>query len=379
MRCRSGDVERFVDLTLDCHLWLIDRRILLARIATHYSISLHPAGLALGAMPLIIYNLHAAPGQGSLTVLWNLQHGGRNQIHSTLLMLLHALQNTTLISISMITGNPWCPVNEVPVLQDPSSAPSSTCTLVHAAWGSGYMLLLVCALVLALWSGWMAWRRARTQPQDLVLRRELACCWARIFLLISVLLVLYEYVTSNAPATWPGVEARYLVGLWVAWPVVLWPLWRLASPAFSRLKLVGRVGKVAGGVLLAGLLGVYVLGSVMTFADIPRAQHDYQQYAALANNLANMHITHIYTDYWTCDKLAFVSQERVICGIIDSHLKPSHDRVPNYYQIVHADPASAYVFPAHSDQRPIVFNLIKKHLSGYWRYAFDGYVVYQPV
>ncbi|HEX4202955.1 MAG TPA: hypothetical protein VHZ51_01885, partial [Ktedonobacteraceae bacterium] len=337
-------------------------------------------GLGIGGMPLIIYNLHTAPGTDSFTVLWNLQHGGNHSpIHYTLYPLFHALTSTTLTSIPMITGNPWCPISEEAALQDPTSAHSLTCSLVHAGWGGSYVLLLACACALALWNGWMAWRRAHTQPQDLVLRRELACCWARLFLLVSVLLVLYEYVMSNAPASWPGVEARYLIGLWVAWPVILWPLWRLASPSFSRLKLTGRVGKIVGGVLLAGLLVVYVLGSVMTFADMSRAQHDYQQYVALANNLANVHITHIYTDYWTCDKLAFVSQERVICGVTTGSLRPSHNRVPNYYQIVHADPASAYVFAASSGQFPAVLKLVKRHPSWFHHYVFDGYVVYQWV
>lgn len=336
-------------------------------------------GFGLGALPLIRYNLTAAPGEDSFSVLWGLQHGGQSQLHYTLpFLLLKELKSTVFISVPMVTGNPWCPVSEVPALLDPNHASSFTCSLIHATWGGSYMLLFVCAMILALWMMWRAWRRTRNQPEDTERRRELVRYCARVLLLLSSLLTLYLFATSTAPLSWPGVEARYLIGLWVAWPAVLWPLWSLARPAFSRLKLAGRLSKLASSAILACLVCVYIIGSVMVVADIPRVQNDNQTYSSLINYLVRIHATHIYTDYWTCNKIAFFSQEHIICGVINGRLQPSHNRVPDYYQTVHTDPTSAYVFSVQGQMRSVL-NLVEKHPSQYRRYVFDGYVVYQPV
>ncbi|HEX4207365.1 MAG TPA: hypothetical protein VHZ51_24830, partial [Ktedonobacteraceae bacterium] len=219
-------------------------------------------GLGIGAIPLIIYNLYAAPGQDSFTILWKLQQGGSHSLlQYTLPALVHALKSTTLTSIPMITGNPFCPVSEEVDLHDPTTAHMLKCTLVHATWGGGYLLLFAWAFLLVTWAVWAAYRAARTQSQDMGARRELARLCARYLLLFSGLIALIGYVVSNAPMTWPGVEARYLIGLWLVWPVVLWPLWGLARPAFAQLRLAWRVGKIAAMAVLVCLVVMSMVGS----------------------------------------------------------------------------------------------------------------------
>lgn len=334
--------------------------------------------LGLGSIPLIAYNISATPGNDSWSVMTKLQAGGSRQEPHTFYFFLSHMKETTLVSIPTITGSPFCPVSEESALGDPNSPHSSLCTLVHASWGGGYLLLFACALIFALWSLWMIWRKANKQPQDLELRRELARCTARVLLQISALMVLYLFVTSNAPTSWPGVEARYLIGLWLAWPVVLWPLWRLASPAFAQLKTIKRFSKIASVALLFGLLCMFVCGTALVLADAPRAQADDARYLSLTQHLTGLHISHIYTDYWTCNKLAFLSQEQVICAVETGNLNPTHNRVPGYLVTVKADHSSAYVYGIH-DQYRGVLKLVAKNPSHYRRYVFDGYVVYQPV
>src|SRR5579884_345041 len=74
-------------------------------------------GLVIGAFPLIFYNLHAQPGQDSLSILWRLQHNaGIAWANPTQISLLHQLQGTIQISLPTITGNPFCPITELSFL-----------------------------------------------------------------------------------------------------------------------------------------------------------------------------------------------------------------------------------------------------------------------
>ena len=95
-------------------------------------------------------------------------------------------------------------------------------------------------------------------------------------------------------------------------------------------------------------------------------------------NLQRIGATHIYTDYWTCDRLALVSQEKIICGVLDDNLQPTHNRYAPYYPLVKADPHTAYVFTFDLFQKTSLVQ--KAHLSSsdFRRFVFDGYVVYQP-
>jgi hypothetical protein len=72
-------------------------------------------GFVIGAAPLILYNLNAAPGEDSLTTLRLLQRGGGSIVY-TKALLLKELSGTIKISIPMMTGNPFCPVSELAFL-----------------------------------------------------------------------------------------------------------------------------------------------------------------------------------------------------------------------------------------------------------------------
>jgi hypothetical protein len=336
-------------------------------------------GLVAGAYPLIKFNLSASPIDNTFVVIWSLQHN-RGQLHDGFRLIRRAIHSTLMVSVPNITGSPFCPVNEEAALQDPTTAHALHCTIAHGLWAGAYFCLFLCAFVFALLAAWQAFRRYYKEGQDdLIVRQMLARRCARLFILISAALVLYLFVFSNAPLTWPGTEARYLIGLWIAWPALLWPLWRAAGSASTSLRSRARWRKIGSITLLACLAGSYMLGTVMAFIDTPRTNADYLRYNTLAQDLLSIGATHIYTDYWTCDKLAFISQERVICGVINNQLGPSHNRDPRYYALVSEDPRAAYVFPTGTVLPYALQDIITNGASYYRHFEFEGYSVYQPI
>ena len=97
----------------------------------------------------------------------------------------------------------------------------------------------------------------------------------------------------------------------------------------------------------------------------------------MIHDLLRLGIPHIYSDYWTCDRIIFESQEKIICGVIDDHLRPSHNRYPQYYAIVSADPHSAYVFSIGSSQSITFGQRAASSGKRYQRLVLDGYVIYK--
>jgi hypothetical protein len=98
---------------------------------------------------------------------------------------------------------------------------------------------------------------------------------------------------------------------------------------------------------------------------------------ALIQHLLHLGATHIYSDYWTCNRIIFASNERIICASLDEHLGTGFDRYPPYRTIVDADGYASYVFPLDSPQAT-VFAEIHQGDTQYRQYVFEDYVVYQP-
>lgn len=332
------------------------------------------AGLVIGAFPLLSYNLHAKKGEDSLTILMGLHHDGLSQSAGAGISV--QLWKTFSISLPLATGNPFCPVTELPFL-GPTSPASRVCTLAHVSWSLIYCCLFICALIMALWALGRCVKRVHEREQAEWLQQVRLQC-GRLLLLGSGLLALYLYTFSGGPVIWPGIHARYIIGLLIVTPAVLWPLWALATR--STLGAKGSMGPGNwSGIVLLGVVGIMMgLGVILTFTnEVPVAQQEKAQQQSLISGLLALHITHIYTNYWTCNKIAFISNERITCGIVDGNLNPSHNRVPGYYTAVHADPHSAYVFYPIEYQSSIAASL-KKQKRTYRQLPLAGYIVYQP-
>ena len=345
------------------------------------------AGLVVGAWPLIAYNLTAAPGQDSLSVFLQLDSAG--SAHRTLLDFLSQGVGTVLVSLPAITGaNPLCPVTPRTAwpLTAQSSAGTLVCTGVHTVWGIGWLAL---GAIAALGAFWTLRRLVRRAPggkrfalciKPAAERRSAVLAASRLAVLAGAGLSLATYLLSAAAAMQPWQNARYLLGLLIATPVILSPLlgyappsrlWRKVRPQVSAI-LRYSVVTLAGFALLAGM--------VETFVNVtPAAQAHNRQTRDLISRLESGGMTRIYTDYWTCDRVAFQSDEHIVCGVLDDRLRVGQNRYAPYLTIVSADPGAAYVFPAGSPQAALMAQRAAQTPGHFERIEFDGYVAYKPV
>ena len=197
-------------------------------------------GFVIGMLPLIKYNLKAPPGQNSLSVFLALFHG--TQTH-TLHTLLLGIVKTVGVSIPTVTGIPACPVPALSYANN-VNPPNMLCSTLFKGWGIAYLLLWATAALLAIQSLWKLRPRYRlfnlahfTAKQEFTTKQEVITVRvARFSLLASAGLALASYTVSSAPISMPASHGRYLIGLLIVTPAVLWPLWRAAS----HIKLPGR-------------------------------------------------------------------------------------------------------------------------------------------
>ncbi|GCE10547.1 ArnT family glycosyltransferase [Tengunoibacter tsumagoiensis] len=365
-------------------------------------------GVVIGLMPLIRYD--HAQGLNAIDILLGLAHGSNSVAPNTLAGILHNIKSTFLVSMPIATGNPFCPVIEIPQLGD-NSAPTASCTFAQASWGTGYGLLLGGAFLITLYKLIASFGRWREDARAVLTGRkavsvetrdsgedELAnvveekrgpiarnaivstgARLAQLLLLLSALLALGVYIMSSGPVSWPGFHARYLISLLIATPALLEPLTQLAFVASKR-----RWQMWTGRAALIGIWGLLLIGTGIAFSEVPAAQVDSQQRQELISLLESKGVHHLYTNYWTCHNLAFASNEKVICASIDVKdgvLQPLHNRVPGYLDQVHGDPQASYVFP---DQLPGPIPAAFQHqvsqtgLDHYRIWHIAGYIVYQP-
>lgn len=339
-------------------------------------------GLIIGASPAIVYNLKILHGTNSLTILLQLFHGTQTQAPRTLAQVIQGIKGTVLVSIPTATGNPFCPVSEEWQYFRYTSPHSTQCTIVHASWGLGYLVLWVIAAFLTIRTLWQLHHQPQASTGLPVERRTVVIrLFARLMLLGSAALALTAYALSSAPMGWPGIHARYVIGLLIITPAIISPLWsgissiKLPPGALTRVKVV-----ISGGMLL--LIGILLLiGTIEAFSEIPLAQTLNQRQDALVNDLLRIHATHIYTDYWTCDSLIFQSKEQIICVVVDNALKTdvNHNRYKPYIPVVSADPHATYAFPIGSPQAASMVRKAALPGAHYRCFIFDGYVVYQTV
>jgi hypothetical protein len=86
----------------------------------------------------------------------------------------------------------------------------------------------------------------------------------------------------------------------------------------------------------------------------------------------------MYTDYWTCYKVAFLTRERIICDVLDGMLEQGNYRYPPYVATVLADPRAVYVFTADSPQAAAFPRQAGAPVSRFIQLRLDDYVVFLP-
>ncbi len=361
-------------------------------------------GFVIGAFPLIVYNFQAPSGQDSLSLFLNNFNGRYVHSANSLPHLLLGMKETIRMSLPTATGDPFCPVSAIAYAID-ASPRSMSCKILHTTWSVGYIILWTLAIFLSLRVLWKL--RARLKGGSSEEKQEIILHFARLCLLASAAIALAGYALSSGPQTLPHSHARYLLGLLIVTPALIWPLWSGASAVKLPLGMVQMnltlfcsheatlvkqnglslnlaLGKETwvkliinrGLLLLIGVL--FLLGTLSIVVDIPSSQAANQQQDELIANLMRIGATHIYSDYWTCYSIVFVSQEKIICSVTDPNLIPSLNRYYPYYTVVKADPHSAYVFNYDIFQNASVMRKADLSGHGFRRFVFDGYIVYQP-
>jgi hypothetical protein len=350
------------------------------------------AGVLLGASPIIFHDLTSPLEQSALAVTWQLQHQGGS---SSVSMLAKGVLATLTVSLPNVLGaTSLCGISIADAW--PLSTHALGCTTLRTGWALGYLLLFGLAVALAVRPLWAYLRHGRMASLSADDRRAAALYAARLAILVSGALVLLAYVSNPIDGHDPWPSTRYLLDLLLTFPAVLWPLWSLrsGSGSHSRLRLPLarhlRLGPRPGGWswstlarvgVLALLVTVFARGSViaLTVGVYAHDTPNYQQ--ALIASLERAQVRHIYTDYWNCDSIAFQTNERITCAVLNPSLNPGLDRYTPYLASVQADPCAPYVFPETSPQAIAITSGHLGHIppaARKYSATLDRYVVYSP-
>jgi Dolichyl-phosphate-mannose-protein mannosyltransferase len=334
-------------------------------------------GVLIGASPLIAYDLTSSPERSAVAVLSQIYRSGgtgRLTIHSS---PSEGLAGAFLVTLPTMTGaNAVCSVDAANAWPLSSKTASHTvgCTVLHGFWSGGIILLWMTSAYLSLRKLVVLKgnNRFRRPTCDLRLATRDS---AQLALLLAAALIFLLYALSPASSQVPWYSRRYLTPLWVSLPAIVYPLALLTGTRFGRFAVLRRVAAFGS---LAAISLVLLLGTGEIFATMSDLQWWNNRQNALVNDLLRIRATRIYSDYWSCNRIIFQSHERVICSVLDKHLKPGENRYLHYTHVVQSAPHPLYVFPAAAPENAfLVHQLSKSHLK-YRRLFFDGYIIYQP-
>lgn len=342
------------------------------------------AGLVVGLIPLIAYNLQAGPGQDSLTTFLGIYNmGASSHTGFQVRFFEEQLMGTFLYALPTQTGlnalyNPR-PLPFYPF----SSLPTPTLSvLAELGWSMGYLLLLALAFGMAGMGFWQLRKRQKGQDSSLSIKEQhtMVIYASQLMLLLSATITIAIFALSADAATRPW-SVRYLVGLLVATPALLWPLWNGVTtrlPVFSpTVKQQTSLALLARRIVLVLLVCLFAGEMLSTTAEMPTYAADNAQVNALTHDLVQRGITRIYSGYWQCDRFTFITQEKLICATIwPPNLVRSHSRYQPYDTIVQSDPDAAYVFPPDTEYTQSMDQKITKEHWPYHKIILDGYSVY---
>lgn len=276
-------------------------------------------GFIVGALPLLIYNLHPAPGQNFIQVISSLHNSTVPNTMVTPLVVLQEFAGTFLYGLPGMSGlAPLCGLGDLPVY-GPMTVHTVLCGALNGAWSLGYVALLLIASALsfvALRDGWRLYRIHVANPAawSVEKRRSVVLHALQLMLLLAAALTLALYASSPISGQRPW-STRYITCLLIATPAILWPLWRGMSGILISPHLLISTSLIRRGLMIVIVL-VFALGTVLTFQQVPAAAALDQQEYQLIPDLLNIHVTHIYSEYWTCGRIIFQSQEKITCAVV---------------------------------------------------------------
>lgn len=332
----------------------------------------------LGVLPLIIYNLTASSYESSLSYFFRVYH---SDVAGKAVNHIHFVQKavgTLLVSIPSATGaNPICPDRHLRLFGLFSHA-SLDCTLFQGSWTAGYLLLFLIAAFQNIRAIWRL--RHETQESAAPVKRQTTIRYfARLMLLGSAGLTILLFTYSPVSALEPWSNSRYLFCLLVTTPAIIAPLWEQVSILNVTSSWKAKLLAAINASILLYIAVILLMGFVNIEKTVPATQALNQQQEALLSDLLRIHATHIYSDYWTCDRLIFQSNERIICAVVTNHIEYGYNRYEPYWSIVTKDPHAFYIFQLGSSPAFHFPGVMASKHQHFRRYIFDGYVVYQPI
>ncbi len=334
-------------------------------------------GFLLGIMPIIIYNLFSATVTNSTATLWGfLASSPQASVASS---IVSRLAGAIIVSLPVATGaNPLCPLQHAqawPLTQ--LSGHTLSCTVVHADWGMGIIILWMYAFWQVIRLLPARWYQPLLEIATFGEQRERVLRVARVVMLAGAGLSFLIFALSPQSVTDPWANSRYLFPLAVAVPAMFWPLLVPEDAMKQATQWRNILKKGLIGSILLVFSATLVLGTLDTFALIPSAQGIDQQQEKLVSDLLRLHATRIYTDYWTCDLVAFLSHEQIICSVLDDNLQPGVNRYTPYVAEVKGARPVTYVFLANSTQAQLLDQRMKERPQQYQSMLVDGYMVYR--
>ncbi len=203
---------------------------------------------------------------------------------------------------------------------------------------------------------------------------------SRLMILSGTGLTLLAYMLyAQASAVTPVTSARYLVGLCIALPAILAPLWEQLHfrQLFKDLAAFIKTGSAYGMCLV--ILAVSLLGTITIFTtQVASAQASFQQQQTLLQALMRKGATDVYMEYDDCNRITFLSNEHIICAALDKGLRPGLDRYYPYRQMVATAPQPYYVLQTGSTQALLFERMAREQHIVYKAYTISGYTIYEP-
>lgn len=369
------------------------------------------ASFTIGILPSLIYNIRSLPQKSTLFYfLLDYRSDPATGLPIRHVPLLQKVAGALLLGLPDATGaNPICAV-QYRHFSGLFSRANLHCTLLQGSWSLGAILLWLSAVVLTLLVLWQRRREVQKHFIDTEARFITVRYCARLMLLGYAALTFILFTLSPVAAIDPWNHSRYLICLLIATPAILAPLWKDeysinvilsfllrrskelppqereiatlgTSPSLFKAVSLRRLAlEICSASVLIYICTLLVLGTINTFKTVSPTQAWNKQQDTLIAHLLQMRATRIYSEYWTCNRLIFASDEHIICSVIGDNLYNGYNRYQPYYFIVKQDTHAPYVLPLGS---PVALNFARRLASThsnrhYRRSIVDGYVIYQP-
>jgi hypothetical protein len=359
-------------LTTGLLLWLACRRELRG-----WALAAPLAGLMLGLAPDILYTLTTPLNQNPIAVFWSLHQSLNTGGVSGPALLLKQLDGVLLYTLPTATGlTNFYPVEALPGYGPPGWGMVAA-VVIGGGWCPGYMALWLAATARPLramgvrWEmlrqPWKLWQVATNQPH--------ARSLARLLLALTAWLTIAAYALSATAANNPH-SGRYMIGLLVVTPALLWPLAERAAGAADGWRVPGRAWRLGALALLGVCLLIGAVSVVQTIPDEVAADGRDTQ---LIHALEDARVTRLYASYWTCDVLNFETRERLTCAVVNDYARPGLTRYHPYAIAVQADPSAPYLLSPGSElERTFLIAAAESH-QRYSMRPLDGYHLYTPI